>query len=379
MAALPRAFIPRTPMAADDAPLAIPIATGAGTRPVTARRRKPFTRRAPGQAPLIRGSVQAAFLLLNLWIGVRFVLFVRYYETGGATLYVPRPAGVEGWLPIAALMNLKYWVFTGALPAVHPAGLFLLLAFAGGSLLFRKAFCSWLCPVGTISEWLWMGGEAMFGRNLSLPRWIDVPLRGLKYILLALFVYAVASMPPDAIRGFLESPYGVIADVKMLVFFRTLGTTAALVIAFLLVASVVVKHAWCRYLCPYGALMGLVALASPSSIRRNADACIDCAKCAKACPSRLPVDRLAVVRSPECSACLACVTACPVKGALDLSIGIGTRRTVLPAWSVAAGVLALFLGLVGTAHATGHWHTDVPDAIYFDFIPRAAEFGHPGR
>ncbi len=152
-----------------------------------------------------------------------------------------------------------------------------------------------------------------------------------------------------------------------------------MVIAFLLLASVVVKNAWCRYLCPYGALMGLVALASPTSIRRNADLCIDCAKCAKACPASLPVDRLTAVRSAECSACLSCVTACPAAGALDLSIGLGSRRRLLPAWSVAAGVLALFLGLVGTAHVTGRWHTSLPDSVYFDFIPRASQFGHPGR
>jgi len=38
--------------------------------------------------------MQAAFVLLNLWIGVQFYAFVRHYETGGATLRVSRPAGV---------------------------------------------------------------------------------------------------------------------------------------------------------------------------------------------------------------------------------------------------------------------------------------------
>ena len=122
------------------------------------------------------------------------------------------------------------------------------------------------------------------------------------------------------------------------------------------------------------------SIRTPSSIRRNADACIDCGKCAKACPASLPVDHVTAVRSPECSACLACVTACPAAGALDLSIGVGsTGRLVLPAWGVAAAVLTLFLGLVGTAHATGHWHTDLPDSLYFEFIPHAGEYGHPGR
>jgi len=376
VAGLSRPYIPLTPVGPDGTPVAHPTpATGVAVR----RTRKTFTRREAGDAQLFRGSMQAVFLLLNLWIGVRFYLFVRFYETGGRSLFVPRPAGVEGWLPIAALMNLKAWILTGSLPVVHPAGLFLLLAFGGASLLFRKAFCSWLCPVGTVSEWLWMGGEAMFGRNLRMPRWLDIALRSLKYVLLALFLYAVAAMSPEDIRAFLESPYGVIADVKMLNFFRAMGTTAAIVIGVLLVASVVVKNAWCRYLCPYGALMGLLALVSPSSIRRNADACIDCAKCAKACPAGLPVDRVAAVRSPECSACLSCVTACPAAGALDFSIGAGTRRIPLPAWAVAAAVLTLFLGLVGTAHATGHWQTTLPDSVYFELIPHAGEYGHPGR
>ncbi len=63
----------------------------------------------------------------------------------------------------------------------------------------------------------------MFGRNFALPRWADLPLRSLKYILLALFAYAVVSMPVPELRAFLSSPYGLVADVKMLDFFRDAG------------------------------------------------------------------------------------------------------------------------------------------------------------
>lgn len=335
--------------------------------------RKAFTRRPPDGTPVLRQAFQVGFVLLNLWIGARFYQWVRFYETGGTTAYATRPPGVEGWLPIAGLMKLKYVLATRDIPDLHAAGLFLFVAFLGMSLLLRKAFCSWLCPVGTLSEWLWQGGEALFGRTVALPRWVDVPLRSLKYILMGLFVAAVASMSAAEIRAFLESPYGLVADVKMLNFFRHLSATAALVIAGLVVLSIPIKNVWCRYLCPYGALLGLAALAGPARIRRNPSACIDCAKCARACPSLLPVDRLVTVKSAECTGCLSCVTVCPAAGALDLTAG---RRRV-PGWAVGAGVATLFLGAVLAARLSGHWHTVLPDAVYFDLIPRAEEFRHP--
>jgi polyferredoxin len=323
--------------------------------------------------PLRRG-VQLAFAALNVWIGVEFYRWVRFYETSGATVRVDRPAGVEGWLPIAALMNLKYWVTTWEVPDLHAAGLFLLVAFLTMSWLLRKAFCSWLCPIGTLSEYLWEGGQALFGRSFRPWRWLDIPLRSLKYILFGLFAYAVLSMSAESIVAFLRSPYGYVADVKMLDFFRHMGRTSAIVIGVLVLSSLVVQNAWCRYLCPYGAMLGLVALVSPTRIRRDAEACIDCAKCSKACPAGLPVDRLASVRSAECTNCLLCITACPSEAALSCSLA---RRRTLSGPMVAAGVVTIFVVVVGVAKVTGHWDTFVPDNLLFQLIPNAHRYGHP--
>ncbi len=316
-----------------------------------------------------RRAFQIAFLLLNVAIGIQFWLFVRFFESGGEGVQLPRPPGIEGWLPIAALMNLKATLLTGELPLWFPAGLFLLVAFLAITFVFRKAFCSWVCPVGTISEGLWKLGRRLFRRTFALPRWADWPLRALKYLLLAFFLWAVAGMSVEAIHAFLASPYGIVADVKMLNFFRTMGTTAAAVLGFLVVASVLVQNFWCRYLCPYGALHGLVAWLSPVRIRRDLETCIDCARCSKACPSRLAVDVRLSITSPECTGCLECVAACPVKGALAMS---AARRRPLPAWALAAGIAALFLGFVGFAQLTGHWHTDVDPQRYREIIPRVA-------
>jgi polyferredoxin len=337
---------------------------------------KTYLRRRGDRSQQIRTAVQILFAAVTIAVGVQFWMWVRYYETAGQAARVARPPGVEAWLPIAALMNTKALLLTGDVPSHHAAGMFMLLAFLAICWLLRKSFCSWICPVGTLSEWLWQGGEIILGRNRELPRWADVPLRSLKYILFALFAYVVVTMPVPDIRAFLDGPYGLISDVKMLDFFRRMGQTTAIVLAGLVVLSVIVKNFWCRYLCPYGAMTGLVALVSPTRIRRDPDACIDCAKCAVACPAGLPVDTARSIRSAECTACMTCVSVCPAVGALDLRIGLGRHTAVSPSW-VAAAIAVIFLGTMIYARLMGYWDTNLPDSIYFELIPRAAEFGHP--
>jgi polyferredoxin len=353
------------------------------TASAVAKLRKKLIRRAgPDHSQLLRRTFQFAFLLLNLWLGAAFYFWVQAFERNIPSGTMARCAGVEGWLPIAGMMNLKFWLTTGHVPVVHPAAMFLFVAFLAISFLLRKAFCSWLCPVGTLSEYLWRAGRQLIGRNFQLPRWLDLPLRGLKYLLLGFFVFAVANMPADAIEDFMRSPYGVIADVRMLNFFRYVGETAAVVLGILVIASVLVQNFWCRYLCPYGALLGITSLLSPVRIRRSESACIDCTKCAKVCPSDLPVDKLISIKSAECTGCLECVAVCPSEGALSLALPRWSklpRDGRLPAWAVAAGIAVLFFGIVGFAKTAGYWNGMVPDSVYRQLVPHANEAVLPGE
>src|ERR1035437_7766747 len=320
-------------------------------------RKKLVRRLGPDSSQRMRRIVQWLFVALNGWLGIQFLLWVRFCESGGMGLNVPRPAGAEGWLPIAGLMNTKYFLLTGHVPAIHPAAMVLFIAFLVMSVLLKKAFCSWLCPVGTLSEHLWKFGERIFGRNLHLPKWVDIPLRGLKYLLLGFFVFVIGAMSTEAIHDFMSTPYGLVADVKMLNFFRDIGQTAAIIIGLLVLLSMLIQNFWCRYLCPYGALLGITSLLSPVKIRRDVEACVDCGKCARACPSSLAVDQLVQIRSVECTACMACVAACPAESALQFSLvprkaaipAERWRRRVLSPFAVAAVLACIFLGLVVVA------------------------------
>ena len=189
----------------------------------------------------IRRIVQLLFVALNGWLGIQFLLWVRYCERGGVGWNVPRPPGAEGWLPIAALMNSKYLLLTGQVPDIHTAAMVLFIALMLMSLLLKKAFCSWLCPVGTLSEELWKRGRFIFGRNLHPPKWLDIPLRGLKFVLLAFFVFVIGAMSAEAIHEFMSTPYGLVADVKMLNFFRDIGQSAAIVIGLLALLSMLIQ------------------------------------------------------------------------------------------------------------------------------------------
>jgi len=317
--------------------------------------------------------VQWSFLGWCIFLGVQFALFVGYYEAAGQGTYYPRPPGVEAFLPIGALVSLKALLTSGYFDPVHPAALVLFLTFLAMALLTRKSFCSWLCPVGTLEEGMWKLGKKIFGRNYRIWSWLDQLLRVGKYALLLFFAKLILfDMPVAALQGFLKAPYWAIADVKMLHFFTGMSTTSLLVIGVLALLSVVYQNFWCRYLCPYGALLCLLSFFSPLRIVRQHHSCTACGACSRACPARIDVQLKTAVCSVECTGCLTCVDSCPQPDTLV----IGFWRRPLPSWLFALLVIGLFSGGVLLGMLSGHWETSLTPADYQRLIPLATRLGH---
>lgn len=319
--------------------------------------------------PPLRRLVQGGFLLFTLFVGLRFYQFYQWAVAGAD--YTPRPAAVEAFLPIGALVSLKRFILTRQFDPVHPAGLTIFISALLLAFFFRKGFCGWICPVGCASELLHAltcRSGAALGRNdgfpplpLRLPPWLTKPLALLKYLLLGFFLYLILwQMDLTALENFSRSPYNLTVDARMLLFFLQPSQLAVMIMLSLILLSAVLRNFWCRLLCPYGALLGLLALTGPLQVVRDKGKCIDCKKCEKSCPAAIAITGKKRLTAPECIGCLECVARCPQDDCLSLTVY--GRKKIIPLllpW----GLLALFFAIWLGATFTGHWQTSVPDEI----------------
>jgi polyferredoxin len=318
---------------------------------------------------ILRYSVQAAFLLLTLFVGHRFYQFVQHFEAAGRP-FVQRPPSVDAFLPIGGLMAFKYFILTGIVEPVHPSGFIMFAAILGVSLVMKKGFCGWICPVGTLSQYIWMAGEKVFGRNFRIGPFTDISLRSIKYLLLGLFVFLIGiAMPTNMMALFFIADYYKIVDVRMMKFFTEMTTLTLWVLVALGTLSLLYKNVWCRYLCPYGALLGLLSRISPFKVRRNEEKCIHCHACTRHCPTLIDVEKTEVVTSEECFGCLTCVSRCPAEGALELTAGAGKKVRVVKPWLFPVFLVALFYLVIGIGVATDNWHSKIPYEDYQQLIP----------
>ncbi|MBF0613252.1 MAG: 4Fe-4S binding protein [Magnetococcales bacterium] len=204
------------------------------------------------------------------------------------------------------------------------------------TLFFGRFFCSWMCPLGILNQWL---GHLFHGRRPaeSLKANSYRPIFRLKYwLLVVLLVLSLAG----ALQIGLLDPIALVTRSFDLALWPALqqwgvplyphppvfqgGVGVALLFIAILLANRWFPRFWCRLVCPLGALLGVLASRAPFRIRRNVDKCTDCQKCLHACQGAC--DPHAALRVSECHLCMNCIENCP-EGALDY--GIPQQRTTI--------------------------------------------------
>jgi polyferredoxin len=184
----------------------------------------------------------------------------------------------------------------GQLGAPITVAVVVLIVFVVLAFVFGRAFCGYVCPIGTLQELLYN----IPTKKLRIrDNWILVVVH---YVFFVAFIVVALTLS----IGLLQ--YLGVRDF----FYLNIVSGFFYVFLALLIVSVFFYRPFCRLACPYGVLLSVAAIKSLFKLRRN-EACIDCKKCGEECPT-YEEGRADLKR--ECYLCRRCVYACP-NDALD--------------------------------------------------------------
>ena len=197
--------------------------------------------------------------------------------------------------PFGATQNVTLALFDPhyAVPYVVIFFFFLHLLWA---FFFGRAFCGGVCPLGAIQDLVVL-------KPVQVPRRLDRMLGWLKYGYLALAIWFV--LQDAAGRDFIICRF----DPFVGLFRRTGSAPMLLVGGALLALGTVVGRPYCRYLCPYGALLGWISHFAWIGVKITPDEELDCGLCSTACPFGA-IEQMRA-QPADCLYCARCFHSCP--------------------------------------------------------------------
>lgn len=252
----------------------------------------------------------------------------------------------ERWCPLGGVESLYTYATEGNLTcSLAISNFYILAGVLVMTLLLRRGFCSYMCPIGTISEWLQRGAARLGVRPISVPYRLDRRLSVLKYLVLTIILYFTYRASELVFRGF-DPCYALISRHG-----EDITAWAYVVAGAVAIGSLLVIVPFCRWLCPLAAVLNPFSHFGLTRIKRHQDACLDCGHCASVCPMAIPVDRVGQVTAARCLSCMSCVDGCPARA--DGAMAWGPPGWMGHRWSNAV-LVAILLSCTTAAVAASH-------------------------
>jgi len=235
---------------------------------------------------------------------------------------------------ISAMISGREWILSLAL-----GGITLLLTLAAG-----RAWCGWICPLGTILDWT-PSRHSSTNKPEIHPRWRNIRYLLLFTILISVILGSMTLLVFEPITLLFRTISSVVLPVFDMAFtgaatllynidflqpsierldnlvrgsiltgqpFYLPNIAIALVFAGVLALNAIRPRFWCRYLCPLGALLGLVSRITYLKHSVDVSKCTACQRCADICPTGAidPAKNFAA-STTDCILCMDCLKACP--------------------------------------------------------------------
>ncbi len=260
-----------------------------------------------------RRIVQIFFFVLIASIAVNKTLA----ESGNGISFLSE-ASLHAICPFGGVVSLYNLVTLGTLiKKIHSSAIVLMSLVFILAILFGPVFCGWVCPLGSIQEWFGKLGKKIYKKkyNHFVPEKIDRFLRYFRFGVLAWVIYMTAR------SGYLI--FEEIDPYKALFTFWSseVAIPALIILGVTLLSSLLIERPWCKYACPYGALLGLFNKISIFKVRVNPKSCVSCGKCNQVCPMNIDVYSKDKVTDMQCIGCYECTSErnCPIPDTSTIS------------------------------------------------------------
>lgn len=286
-------------------------------------------------------------------LGLLLVLTLRHMNLG-----IEKAASIDAFCPFGAVEGFLTYLSTGEfLKRIYISTFIILGLVLILTIVFGRVFCSYLCPLGALQEWIRkLGKKIGINRDFEFPKNIDNYLRYAKYVILFVIIYFSFTVGDLIFRGY--DPFVALMHLGEEFSEMAFGYS---ILIFLLIISLFSKNIWCRYFCPFGATLGIFRKLSPFKIKRDKKSCISCGTCDRTCPSGLNIEKSDEIKSADCISCMNCVSDCPNSSLKASVFGKNISKRIL-----GISVASFFFVALSLIVATPLWQTKASSNIVME-------------